>query len=730
MPLKADRVRFGPFELDVRSAELRQNGVTVRLQDQPLRVLVALLEHPGDVVTREALRQRLWSADTFVDFERSLNAAVKRLREALGDSADDPRYIETLPRHGYRLIARVEPLGTARTDGSEPTVTAERRLAAASPGSRRRAWLVGGVAGAVLVTLGAAAALWWWPWRSDTPAAPASALDPKKVVVAVFANRTGDSSLDTLGLEISDWLTQRLTRIGGRVAVNPELPSPGGGGLPRSVLAAEDDPVRALASRTGAGFVVSGAYYLEGDRIRVQSQLIDATSGAIAVALNPSAGPRSRPSDVVTDVARVVMGAIAVRQNRWSEPGDGAAIRPPAYDAYVEWERGAASVDAAEAERHWRRSLELDSTFVMPRLSLAYWLQSGGQRRYREADDVLRSLEEPALYGQETAYEQALVRQARGMLDGNWVAQSEAARDAARLVAAPWSLYRLADVERRNRRPHAALDALSRIGPEDSPAEAGPFASRYLNLRGLLYHELGQYERDLEAARLGQQHYPADGWFFTREIAALIGLGRLADIEGVVARCEQSTLRVGNVRAPLSNASSVGAVLLDASRELDAHGHADAARTMAVRAAAWYRNRFALPKPAAEIHGQYADALIHAGDCKGLAVRRELLREAPEGLLEQSNYATALVVCGGSRDEARRIAEALARLDRPFLRGLHLYCSARILAALGDGEAAVRALEASHSRGWGFDMPELHLNYAWKPIRTYPPFQEWLKPRG
>jgi len=727
MPLKSDRVRFGPFELDVRSAELHRDGVKVRIQDQPLRVLVALLEHPGDVVTREALRQRLWPADTFVDFERSLNAAVKRLREALGESADDPHYIETLPRHGYRLVARVEPLATARSNDPEPAAAAAGRSAAAPFASRRQAWLVGGGIAAVLVVLvvlGAVAAIWWRPWRADAPAASALIFDPEKVVVAVFVNRTGDTSLDALGLEISDWLTQSLSRLGGRVAVNPELPSPGGRGLPRSTLAGEGDPVRALANRTGAGLVVSGAYYLDGDRIRVQSQLIDATSGAIAVALNPSVGARSGPSDVVADVARVVMGAVAVRQDRWVEPGDGAAIRPPAYDAYVEWERGAASDDAAEAERHWRRSFQLDPSFVMPRLCLVNGLMSfGGQTltpRYPDADEVLLPLEDPAVYGQATPYEQALIRHLRANLEGNWSVQYEAAREAARLVPTPWSLDRLGQVERRYRHPHAALETLSRIRPQDCPAEVGPFASHYLNRRALLHHELGQYERELDDARLGQRHYPADGSFFAREVGALVALGRLSEIEAVIARSAQATLRAGGA----------GAVLLDGSRELDAHGHAEAARAMAVRAAAWYRNRLALPKPPAEIRGQYADALIHAGDCEGLAVRRELLRDAPDGLFEQSNYATALVVCGGSRDEARRIAASLERLDRPFLRGLHLYCSARILAALGDGEAAVRALEASHSRGWGFDMPELHLNHAWKPIRTYPPFQEWLRPRG
>ena len=148
---------------------------------------------------------------------------------------------------------------------------------------------------------------------------------------------------------------------------------------------------------TGAGLVVAGAYYLDGDRIRVHSQLLDAASGAIAVALAPSTGPRSRPSDVVAGVARVVMGAMAVRQNRFVEPGDGAAIRPPAYDAYVEWERGSASEDASSAERHWRRSLQLDPDFAMPRLNLAFWLMSGGPRRNQEADEILRVLENPSV---------------------------------------------------------------------------------------------------------------------------------------------------------------------------------------------------------------------------------------------------------------------------------------------------------------------------------------------
>ena len=100
--------RFGPFALNVRAGELRRAGRKVSLQDQPLQVLTALLERPGALVTRDELRRRLWPADTFVDFEHGLNAAVKRLRDALGDSAEAPAYVETVPRRGYRLVAPVE----------------------------------------------------------------------------------------------------------------------------------------------------------------------------------------------------------------------------------------------------------------------------------------------------------------------------------------------------------------------------------------------------------------------------------------------------------------------------------------------------------------------------------------------------------------------------------------------------------------------------------------------
>jgi TolB-like protein len=117
---QSQRLRFGPFELDLRAGELRREGSKVRLQEQPLQILAMLLERPGQVVTREELRNRLWPSDTFVDFDHSLNKAINKLRDALGDSADTPQFIETLPRRGYRFLATIQTSHNAAQPRSGP----------------------------------------------------------------------------------------------------------------------------------------------------------------------------------------------------------------------------------------------------------------------------------------------------------------------------------------------------------------------------------------------------------------------------------------------------------------------------------------------------------------------------------------------------------------------------------------------------------------------------------
>jgi DNA-binding winged helix-turn-helix (wHTH) protein len=127
---------FGVFEIDRRSGELRKGGVRVRLAAQPFEVLLALLDRAGQVVTRDELQRRIWPADTFVDFDRGLNKAVNRLRDALGDTADSPRFIETIPKRGYRFIAPVQQRDAGSAASGARMDGGGRRLAPRCRGCR------------------------------------------------------------------------------------------------------------------------------------------------------------------------------------------------------------------------------------------------------------------------------------------------------------------------------------------------------------------------------------------------------------------------------------------------------------------------------------------------------------------------------------------------------------------------------------------------------------------
>jgi DNA-binding winged helix-turn-helix (wHTH) protein len=130
--------RFGVFELDPKAGELRKRGLRVRLQDQPFRVLLLLVQHPGELVTREEIQNTLWRADTFVDFDHGLNKAISKIREALNDSAESPRFVETVARRGYRFLAEVKAeagAGVIGDSAAETAVAAGSASSAASAGT-------------------------------------------------------------------------------------------------------------------------------------------------------------------------------------------------------------------------------------------------------------------------------------------------------------------------------------------------------------------------------------------------------------------------------------------------------------------------------------------------------------------------------------------------------------------------------------------------------------------
>ena len=251
--------RFGLFHVDPDGGKLLRQGSPVKLQEQPLRVLCLLLEHPGQVVTREQLRQSLWPEGTYVEFDGSLNATLKRLRSALGDDAENPIFIETVPRQGYRFIAPVEREPVAETGHRGPPSLPDRPTAGNTPSSRSHTWWWPALA-SVLVLLGLMA--WRYP-RSSQGNAP----EPRKVIAVLpFTNEGAGPDFDYLRYAIPNDLATDLTYTHS-VAVRPFAST--------SALGSQPFDPEAVGTQLRVTHVVAGGFLLENHSLRVTIELID-----------------------------------------------------------------------------------------------------------------------------------------------------------------------------------------------------------------------------------------------------------------------------------------------------------------------------------------------------------------------------------------------------------------------------------------------------------------------
>ncbi|HET7840692.1 MAG TPA: winged helix-turn-helix domain-containing protein [Terriglobia bacterium] len=235
----------------MRTGELRKHGVRIKLQDQPFKVLAMLLERPGELVTREEIRQRLWPADTFVDFDHSVNAAVRRLREALNDEADTPRFIETVPRHGYRFIADATPAIAAVAQPRVPPPT-PTPLPVTSGSRAWRMWRL--LLLIVVVVFGVLGAGVW----------PRAAID--SVAVLPFTNEAKDSNLDYLETEIPTHVIESLSRIPGLRVASRNSTSTFRGATVRT---------REASSALGVRALVVGAIRKKGELVVLSAELVD-----------------------------------------------------------------------------------------------------------------------------------------------------------------------------------------------------------------------------------------------------------------------------------------------------------------------------------------------------------------------------------------------------------------------------------------------------------------------
>ncbi len=253
--------RFEDFEVDICSGQLRRAGQRIQLQEQPFQVLLALLKRPGEVVTRDELRAMVWPEGTYVDFDHGLNTAVKKIRFALGDDASVPRYVETVPRRGYRFLLPVESVSNPVCDNRAPATVLFRAYEVhATPKYRRQLrWAV------LLFTLTALSLAWIYSYRhsSNRPAAVPGRIT---LVVLPFENMSGDPAQDYLCDGFSEEVATHLARIDPtRIAVVARS---------TAVNYARNKTIAEIGRDLHVDYVLEGSVRGDQERVRVSAQLI------------------------------------------------------------------------------------------------------------------------------------------------------------------------------------------------------------------------------------------------------------------------------------------------------------------------------------------------------------------------------------------------------------------------------------------------------------------------
>lgn len=492
-------LRFDSFELDARTGELRKHSVRLRLQGQPLQVLAALLNHAGDVVTREELREQIWAADTFVDFDHSLHNAIARLREVLGDSAETPRYIETLPRRGYRFIAPVEAGEVRASSNSSSSRAASPGEVPAHPRLTKSRTLL---AATILTLLVISVAV----WLGRSGAAPTSAAPRfNSIAVLPLANLSGNPSEEFFADGMTDQLITDLAQVGSLRVISRT-----------SVLQYKETKktLPEIARELNVDAIVEGSVTRSGQRVRVTAQLLRAPSDQHlwAATYERDAGDVLKlQSEVADAIARQIRAQLSPQQQ--AQLRSARVVNPAAYDDYLKGHLYFTSEytkpeSLKKAQRLFEEAIEKDPNLALAYAGLAdtyvYLAFSGALQKdvaYRSAKEALaKAMQLDDSIGE--AYDTLGLLSSH--FDWDWNA-AEREFDRAIALAPSYSCAHedraifLASVGRRSE----ALAEIAKIEQLDYGVSSGGTESA-------TYYELRDYPALIEASRRGLLLDPKD----------------------------------------------------------------------------------------------------------------------------------------------------------------------------------------------------------------------------
>ncbi len=394
-PLRHTSVlQFGTYEIALHSGELRKAGVRIKVQQQPLKLLEILLEHPGEVVTREQLRSRIWPNESFGDFDQAVNVAIAKLRGALGDSADNPRYIETLPRRGYRFIAQVavvkrptnqpELLGEVAApevaERAQPEAGGRMERPRHLPG--RFAWKMLGIAMALVLLV---LAVWIFFWRSRQPANTLSLNPVRSLAVLPLENLSSDSQ-DYFADGMTDELITNLAQISALRVISRT-----------SVMQYKGvrKPLPLIARELNVDAVVEGTVLRSGQQVRITAQLIRAPADKHLWAESYEGNLRDTLA-LQKKVARAIAEQIRIQVTPQEETvlHSVKVVNPEAYENYLKgryfWNKRTTD-GMKKAVDYFNQAIESDPNYASPHAGLAdiYQLSDRPQLARREVQKAL-----------------------------------------------------------------------------------------------------------------------------------------------------------------------------------------------------------------------------------------------------------------------------------------------------------------------------------------------------
>lgn len=625
---------------------------------------------------------------------------------AEGSDSDAASIAGVAPRAGE------VPPALARHPGGQPSDPPGRRL--------RVVATAGLVMTLAAVTLGAA--LIWGPLSASGPDRDAVALNPARVVVAGFSNRTPDTALDGLTELARDEITRGLA-LTELVEMADPVANIAGGRVPatRSLPAGQEaGRARDLAIATGSGLAVWGAIDRRGGEIEITAQVVDERRGRILRTLEPVRGDPRNPRAALTTLRDRVMAVVAEAVDPRLAASASVGGDPPRYDAYIHFVTGVGiwydGRNGRDALPHFRQATVVDSTFALPLIWAAWVHQAFGQCDSTEA--IAGRLQALQLSPLERIQIDRQMARCRGDLPAAY--RLAHALTDARPHSEVWQEQLARDALNFNR-PREALEILARLHP-DRGALRGRVS--YYNWVTSARHLLGQHERELAVAASARSHFPGNLAAWRMELLALAALRRGGEVN---ARLDEIDAVASD---PLRKKPTV---MREIALDLRAHGdHAAAARAFG-RTLAWHAMQPNTEQSTEFNRFERSQAYYAAGHADSARTIAEKLAAAHPRNVQYVGLLGVIAAARGDHALAAQMAERLDGLKQEYERGRSTYWRACIAAQGGRGDEAVQLLRRALAEGYvfnGFFFLSAHLEPCFATIRGNAPFEELLRTRG